>query len=375
MAEKELVLKLAGGGPTRNPKKEVVGRDAFVAQMIERLEYTSIEMFAPRRLGKSWVLKLLEVKAPSPVMAVYMDLEGAHSTYEFVDNVATAFKYAGKRLGAAVGKFLEGIEIGHLKNTGHKFPWKAHLDGVFQKLEAQNKPVWLLMDEFPLFLMNLTNNEEKKTATEILDYFRYVRQNYKNIRFVLTGSIGLHWVIEDLEGIGWRNPQNDDTKMTLEPLDLKEATRLAHALFKGIGKGMGSAKELAEVVEGHPFYIQKAIENWGKRKRGEGMADFCLRMACKPDDPFEFADLHKRLGNYFRRSASLAKSILDLLAQEGECSVKEIQSQLKGDREEILNILNGLEKDGYVRLHEGRYKLIQTLFRKWWQVKQGGSHV
>ena len=67
MAEKELVLKLAGGGPTRNPKKEVVGRDAFVAQMIERLEYTSIEMFAPRRLGKSWVLKLLEVKAPSPV--------------------------------------------------------------------------------------------------------------------------------------------------------------------------------------------------------------------------------------------------------------------------------------------------------------------
>jgi len=238
MAEKELVLRLAGGGPTRNPKKEVVGRDAFVAQMIELLEYTSIQMFAPRRLGKSWVLKLLAAKAPQNVMAVYMDLEGAHSTYEFVEDVAKAFGYLSKRWGAAVGKIFEGFSIGHLKATKHKFPWKAHLDGIFQKLDTQDKPVWLLMDEFPLFLMNLINNEEKKTATEILDYFRYVRQNYTNIRFVLTDSIGLHWVVKDLEATGWRNPQNDDSKMTLEPLGLKEATRLARALFTNSRNGI-----------------------------------------------------------------------------------------------------------------------------------------
>ena len=141
MYKNELVLNPVGGGPPRNPKKEVVGRDIFVEQMIERLEYTSIQMFAPRRLGKSWVLKLLEVKAPSSVMAVYMDLEGSHSTYEFVENVATAFNFAGKRLGAAVGKILEDFSIGHLKAVGHKFPWKEHLDGIFQKLPS-NLPLY-----------------------------------------------------------------------------------------------------------------------------------------------------------------------------------------------------------------------------------------
>ncbi len=250
MYKNELVLNPVGGGPPRNPKKEVVGRDIFVEQMIERLEYTSIQMFAPRRLGKSWVLKLLEVKAPSSVMAVYMDLEGSHSTYEFVENVATAFNFAGKRLGAAVGKILEDFSIGHLKAVGHKFPWKEHLDGIFQKLDSQKKPVWLLMDEFPLFLMNLANNEEAKTATKILDYFRYVRQNYKNIRFVLTGSIGLHWVVKDLEATGWRNPQNDDTKMTLEPLELREATRRRRHYLEGLEKAWPPPKHLPLLWKG-----------------------------------------------------------------------------------------------------------------------------
>lgn len=373
MAENQLVLSLAGGGPTRKPEMEVVGRDAFVQKMIERLSYNSIQMFAPRRLGKSWVLRLLEVRAPSDVMAIYMDLEGAHSTYEFIENVAAAFSFKKEKLGAAVGKILEDFSFGDIKPTQHKFPWKDHLDGIFQRLERRGKPVWLLMDEFPLFLVNLIKKEEKNTATEIMDYFRKVRQNYANIRFVLTGSIGLHWVIEELEDTGWRNPQNDDTKLTLEPLALNDATTLAEALFRGVKIDTTYAEELAEVVEGHPFYIQKAIENWGDRKRNEMMADFCLRIACRAEDPFEFADLNKRLGKYFGRSNNLAKKILDLLAQEGELSINEVNHFSSYGREDIFNVLVGLEKDGYVRAEKGRYKLIQTLFRNWWLEKRGDA--
>ena len=138
---------------------------------------------------------------------------------------------------------------------------------------------------------------------------------------------------------------------------------------------MASAKALAVVVEGHPFYIQKAIQNWHQRKRGETMANFCLRIACKADDPFEFADLDKRLGSYFGRGGTLAKSILDMLATQENLSINEISNLLLSEREKTYEILSSLEKDGYVRAEKGRYRLIQTLFRNWWLEKRGDGHV
>lgn len=277
MAENNIILSMAGGGPPRNPVKEVIGRDAFVDRLKNYLAYTSVQMYAPRRLGKSWVLRLLEAKAEPDAKGIYFDLERVQDTYELVVEFAKATKLSFARFHAGMNKILESIVVKGVKMEDYSFPWKTHLDAIFKKINSSETPVWLLLDEFPMVIDNLIANKKPEVATELLDYLRYSRQNYLNIKFVLTGSIGLHWMIDKLEETGWRNPQNDDEKITLEPLELKDATLLAEGILRGIEEKTEPGRELAKVTNGHPFYIQKAITRWSDRKTNEDMETFCDR--------------------------------------------------------------------------------------------------
>lgn len=375
MPDPKIVLRLSGGGPPRNPEKEVIGRDQFVKEMMGFLEYTSVQLAAPRRIGKSWVLYLLESKAKVTAMPIYFDLERVHTPYEFVDVLAKKTKSIGKQVEAALGKLIEqAAKSGHGKMSDYEFPWKEHLDGILKKLNNQSKPVWLIFDEFPLFLNLFISNGQHETSIQLLDYLRFAQDEYRNIRFVITGSIGLHWIIKKLKEKGWRNPQNKDQRLTLRVLDKEDAVFLTEGLFRGINADTAQANDLSEAANQHPFYIQKAIGLWHRKKEDEGIIEFCDRMALETEDHFEFSELDKRLGDYFGREAGLARRVLDALAEETPVSVRDIARQLSKDPEEIKSVMDNLQMDGYTEVKDNHYHLWPSLFRRWWKNQRGGLY-
>ncbi len=375
MSDKNIRLQPSGGGPPRNPVKEVIGRDRFVTEMMNFLEYTSIQLAAPRRIGKSWVLYLLEAKAKDTVLPIHFDLERVHSPYEFIDILATRIKSRTTQMEAALGKLIEQVaKSGHGKMDDYEFPWKEHLDGILKKLNKHPKPVWLIFDEFPLFLNLFIINGKHEISIQLLDYLRFARDEYRNVRFVITGSIGLHWIIKKLKEKGWRNPQNKDQRLTLGVLEEEDAVLLTEGLFRGIGADTNPALELAETVNLHPFYIQKTIGLWHRKNPDEGIADFCGRLALENEDHFEFAELDDRLGDYFGREANLARRVLDSLAGETPTSALDIARQLDKEPEEIKRILDNLKMDGYTEVNNNQYHLWPSLFRDWWKNRRGGLY-
>jgi hypothetical protein len=361
-------LRPCGGGPTRDPVREVVGRDQFVQTLQNHLEANNVHMFAPRRIGKTWVLRLLEERSRGIANPIYMDLESVHSLYEMVDKFARHSKLKVRRFNAAVGKIIENGK-GLCKATDYEFPWKDHFEEIFSTLNQNSKPTWFLLDEFPVMISNLKNKGSVAVATEVLDHFRYLRQNYPNVKTLLTGSIGLHWIVEELEKTGWRNPLNDQTMILLERLAINDAGILAERLLLGIGQPKNFARDIAVAASGHPFYIQRALDFWRYRDEGEPIIDFFNRIALKPQDPFEFSDLPKRLNVYFGNSANKAKEILNLLSEENLMSVREIKNKIGFS--DYIEILNNLEKDGYIQVKNEQYFIDPPLFQKWWGLKIG----
>jgi hypothetical protein len=58
---------------------EVVGRDALIADLWDKLERHSVMMTAERRMGKTSVLRKMLAQQPPGVTAFYWDLENIRS--------------------------------------------------------------------------------------------------------------------------------------------------------------------------------------------------------------------------------------------------------------------------------------------------------
>lgn len=379
MGDKEQAkLPINPGGPTgrNNVESVVIGRNVFVDDLMSTLETVSVEISAPRRIGKTWVLDLLRERGAKKADIFYFDLEGATNQYEFVNEIMKPLGSLLSRLGFAVGKVIEHVLQDYARITSYHLPWKEHLDSAFGKLNENHRPVWLLLDEYPTCLNNLIAAGKKDFAKEIVDFLRLLRQKYPNVKMVLAGSIGMHWVLEKLTEDGWRNPPNDIHKLSLGVLDERHAVFLAEGLLRTVNVDIAIADEMVIALNNHPFYIQAAIKKISLKTDEESARDYCLRVACLPEDPFFFNDLHDRLGAYFGKSrAGQAKRILDQLINDFPVAIAELSVNTGMQGEEILDVLHSLEKDGYVmKDQESKYYLWPDIFKDWWRTKRGGLY-
>ena len=181
--------------------EEVVGRDALIADLWDKLERHSVMMTAERRMGKTSVLRKMLAQQPPGVTAFYWDLENIRSPEALVreifnkvsEDLGNSQKWQGK-----VQQLLKNWGLGGEKIAGVSLPkpdltWQQHLQGIVRDLSAQveDRERWLfLFDELPLAIDNIRQDKGASIAMEVLDTLRSIRQDYPQIRMVYTGSIG-----------------------------------------------------------------------------------------------------------------------------------------------------------------------------------------
>jgi hypothetical protein len=376
---------------------DVIGRDKLIASLWRTLEQQSLVLCAERRMGKTCIIDKMVAEAPlDKLLPVYRDLEGMRTPFEFAEMVFNDVKQhlsQSNRTMRRVHQFLEqigGTDIGGVL----KLPdvtashWKVLLTRTMEDLaENQDRTVIFFWDEVPLMLYNIKQRGDEGTAMELLDMLRSFRQMHPGLRMVFTGSIGIHNVITALKRRGYANdPTNDMHTEDVPPLSSEDAQRLARLLLKGekikTVDVNGTARAIADAVDGIPYYIHHVVSQMRDRDIVESDAtvreivNTCLT---DPLDRWHMSHYQNRISTYYTsEERPFALGILDAMAVSDEpLMFDEVFNRFKSrvvteDSEMARHILMLLQRDHYViQQTDGKYSFRFPLIQRWWRLHRG----
>ena len=367
---------------------EVIGRDSLIAELWERLEQQSIIISAERRMGKTSVIKKMEVEPPEGKLAIFRDLEGIESPVEFVEAIWRDVEdYLSKtqKVTKNVRKFIsqfKGVEVSGLKIPEVMITqWKVLLAKIIEDLVTnQDKQVVLLWDEMPYMLDKMKDRD----AMEILDTLRSLRQTYSKIRMVFTGSIGLHHIVNQLKKQGYSNdPTNDMYPVDVKPLSLEDATKLSRLLIEGENIAIAEesiAEAIATSVGCIPFYIHHLISNFkfiDSTLDSETIKNKVTESIINPLNPWKMEHYRDRIDNYYdEQQQEYALAVLDILASEESLNLNDLHNRVAikistAKKEATRKILKLLLKDYYLIQANNTYNFRYAIVRQYWLADRG----
>jgi hypothetical protein len=382
--------------------QEVVGRDEIINQIWETLEQQSIRMNAERRIGKTTIIRKLCAEPRDGWMPVFQDLEKFHSTLEFavgvyreVEQLLSTRQRIARRARDLL-KSIGGTEVGgvfKLPSFSGEAPWKEILSNSVQDLvqecvKRSDRPLFL-WDEVPFMLANIKDREGEVVAMEVLDSLRGLRQTLgdSGLRMIITGSIGIHHVINSLKRQGYANsPLNDTFPVEVPPLGIDPARELAARLIEGENIRAKSPEEsadaIARVSDRFPFYIHhivKALKLSGLEGSPDSVEQVVSQQMLDANDPWELNHYRERIPVYYGKEfEQTVLGILDSIAVRPEAiSLNDLLVELKGtgtldDREQLIDLLKLIEQDHYLsRNADGHYQFKFPLLQRWWKLSRG----
>lgn len=393
----------------RNQTGQVVRKDDFflrdkeVRKLWRKIENgNNILLSAPRRTGKTSLLRYLEDNPKDGFVFLYVLVQSKNNAHEYYQKIIESLhspEFIGplERAGKAAGKLfhqltshVEGIEAFDIGLTLKDPNYKAthqDLEKVLKNLKLEKKLV-IVIDEYPDVLNSILEREGKEGAIQLLKENRSLSQNSEindKVQFIYTGSVGLENFVQKISA---SNLINNLTTATLQPMKKKEATLMVEALLaEDMVEFQLNPKEIPYFLEQVewlvPYYLQLLFAS---------LSDLCL------DEDIEvvetthidqaFADLfsHHNRTNYAHWQERLDKFELIERKFVEECLThicNSDQGQLKDA--ELINIsnkpeysgkinatymLNCLISDGYIHQDpkgEKVYFFNSPILKEWWR--------
>ena len=135
-----------------------------------------------------------------------------------------------------------------------------------------------MWDEFPLMLYNLRKREGADKAIQLLDTLRYLRATYPRLRFLFTGSIGLHLALKSLRAEGNANsPFNDVQTELVPPLSEADAAALIANLCDALRHKPEEPGEIADrasaLLGGFAYHIHHCFDQLDQLGRSATATD------------------------------------------------------------------------------------------------------
>ncbi|RAX22679.1 MULTISPECIES: hypothetical protein [unclassified Actinomyces] len=369
-------------GNARDPKK-FVGRVAVSDRARERLlAGVNLLLTDPRRMGKTYWLRAFAARETA-FQPYFIDYEGVGTTERFL--VVTAGVLCGNpELPVRVREFLKtvfdhvdtvGVAGLTLKTYHRQTPPLRLLTDILETLDQGDDSAipLILMDEVPMAIDNIASNEGPQAAKELLQTLRRLRQQYTRVRWIVTGSVGFHHVLEQAGTTS--GDINDLEALHLGPMPDGEARELAQALLRGIGQMPSDlvVAELVGVAGGVPF-IMHAVAR-GLDRAGGTLGPQEVREAFEDiiDDPDDFRHLkhfEERVRVYYGQNARLAARVLSATATAAPRVWVLLTEALKGDSSEELDEVVGLLcSDHYLERRGSRVRWRYPAFAYIWARK------
>jgi len=356
-------------------------RDDVIAALERGLEGEHILFLAPRRTGKTSLLRRLENQPPAGAKAIFINLERFTHPKQWIEQMAKALRKDSQFVQKMkkVGGWLSRIESDSFKLA--ETDWTDSADAFLEELNRLDRPVLFLLDEFPIMINLFARKHSELEAENALRWFRCWRQENLGgqVRFLLTGSIGLDSVVRRL---GFPDAINDLRRQELWPLQAAEAIALTRQLVcDNCGLEAPFAAELAQAFldlagPAWPYFLQLFVA-----ELQDATPLPTSTVAVKPlYDRIVFSkrntyseNMWKRLNDVFAAPlAEAARAVLKLIADTPDGIAREdLKARAPAIEPEDFNyVLDVLVHDGYLsETVDGRYRFFSNLLRDYWRRK------
>jgi len=244
MRMKPLLISTGRAADGENKYFERIRIETKIWSKIKQGEH--LLLAAPRRTGKSSILKNLERNPEDGYLVKYKSVQSVDGTNEYFkqiykllledDAIFNFYKRHYKKAKGALKNFISrirGISVSGIKiDPRERIDYYNECEILLKTLPRDFDTLLLLIDEFPDAVKNISNDEKNK-GIRFLQMNRDLRQdfNHIDIQFVYSGSIGLGNVVSKLNRL---DLINDIKNIEVPPLDKKEAKELISRLELGL---------------------------------------------------------------------------------------------------------------------------------------------
>ena len=352
-----------------------------------------------RRMGKTSVAQELGRRLETQGWVfLFADVEGKSSPEELIAVIAEKVhpvRAISSRIASAMSRSIKNIEEIKASEFSLKFragmdagTWRRHGEALFKACAAHDRPVFLVIDELPVFLNNLLEDQGTKQAVEFLRWLRSVRQALERGSpvLLLSGSIGLAPLVGRL---GIPDCINDLYDFRLPPWSRETSILCFEQLAKD--NGLRVADGVADAVYrtlgiGIPSFVQwffsrlQELATMHSRERVTvaDVEEVDRTVALDRTGPLRHYETRLKEGleeGTFR----VAKEILDEVATQGAFTAKasrelsrQYATSIPDAPDRVREALDVLLHDGYLTAEKGEHRFTTfRLLQRWWAA---GSH-
>ncbi len=367
-------------------------------QTIEKIfqlldEGENILFRAPRRYGKSSLLKHIEKYPPGNWHVCYIDLEGGKSCEDFVEqifkglllNPSCSYCLPDEISVQKIGEKPEMEKMDFIRQERSKIRknWKAYAENLFKSVntKAVDKKILLVLDEVSFLIEDMMVHSEgnKQEVRELLLWFREIRKEMDRVQLILTGSEHLPTF---LQGFGIDEGLLSDLKpMSLELFDPQTAVDFIFLTLAGqkIGVVQDEINHMLSLIgKPIPYFLQLFLDAVCRvcRERQnltcDDLTEIYYQNLLGADSKRYFESIQRQLDRYRRfdvKNSAAASRILNELANNEIRSLEQLQVlwQVETGSVERFDVMMGiLQDDFYIRIKDGTASFDSKLLKDWW---------
>jgi hypothetical protein len=345
-------------------------------------------MSAPRRIGKTSLMRHFEDKPEESYHVIYIITESVNNENEFYRKI---FKRLFEELKNSqkffqtIGNIVKQNRLSSIGTDG-TFSIEAkevnffnELRTIVKALELQGNKVLLMIDEFAQTVENIKLDEGDQSAIHFLASNRELRMDplfNSKLQFVYAGSIGLENVVSLLNQMG---TINDLYPFVVPPFKKEEALSYIQSIPLSECKyefPLEQVNYLLEKIEWLiPFYIniildeidelffEDELKRVSNNEINRAFENCLLKRSY-------FEHWHTRLRISHRSEHyNFSKKILNIISENGEITSNEMLNVAVGHGivETYKDVLNSLVYDGYISGLNDKYHFNSPLLKEWWK--------
>lgn len=379
-------MKNSLGNPARG--EAFFKREKEVRKIYKVLETgTSIYLSAPRRVGKTSILKHLEERPAEGYHFIYIITESIDSQNDFFKRIFEELiaSDAIKKLTKLSNAIKEALIVlkGQIKNIngielreGEESDYFNLLLDLFANLNKEHGRVVLMIDEFPQTIQNILDKEGKEIAEIFIQKNRELRHHknvQSNVSLIYTGSISLFPMVEKVTAL---TSINDLRTVDVDPLEVNDAKYFLSLLMQN--DNIIITDHLLDYVINKigwliPFHLQliqqeivDVFDSTGN-DISEGSIDRAFEQIVHTRNKPQFEPYFSRLNGIFKGEEYVfAMELLKLIAQLNSVKYDQLYDlSVKYKIKDLKYLMDLLEGDGYLFKKENEYFYTSPILQLW----------
>jgi hypothetical protein len=254
------------------------------------------------------------------------------------------------------------------------------------KARESREKILIILDELPLLVQNIRRKDGADTACDFMLWFRSIRQELHNVKWVVGGSIGIEHILNGIKA--GTKVINDFHITNVGPFSREDGRGYIKALLKSEGQiarvKTSVVDEIMEIIGAPvPFFIQVLVKEslYEMRRSGKKqLSSEIIKKAYKdgvlgPASRTYFEHYFTRLKDYYDHDIeSIAKRLILEIARKGRATKTELFKlfrQLSGGKltdENFSHLMADIENDFYVSYdtEDKSYAFTTNLLKDWW---------